>query len=1252
MLSKAPSKSVAPSDTIFPTVVPSRAPSESVAPSVAPSSVVQTDDFEVVLDGSISNVELLVSTIEVHLAGILSSAIADLGLPTTMLSYDLRLSYDERERRRALALALTTLQLSSTVYLSGDSISSTFVSDTLQQALNDVAQIQAALNSESDLAPVTYLSFAMNGVWASASNSCASANLIPPGVHYGSTGGLPIEPTEGSSCISTVSAPGVWYRVVGTGDLLMVDTCDGTSAFNTYLAVFEGSDCGSLQCVGLNNDGGFGCSGEGSNVSWKSVAGAEYWVLLFAPLGAHFYEGSFQLTYGLPAADVVTFQMEVDGQVDNTDVLISAMEGHLEGVMSAVKSNLGVSTGETAVKLTLGQGIRDRRRGLQTTTLPFTCSLFLPGVSVPSYYLEEAMQQALDNTESIQTTLDSEANLGSVSYVGSTVNRSNNIVATDACSDAMLIPPGTYHGSTSGLPFDSTEGTSCYNPVQSPGVWYRVVGNGGSMNVRTCGSSFDTYLIVFDGADCSSRQCLTFNDDFGYGCGNSGSSVTWFSNAGQEYWVLLFSPTGSHFWHGAFDLTFTVSPNLVTSFDMSVSGPLGNTGLLTSALRLHIEGVMSAVRTNLGVTVGQAGVALSMAPQRRIRERGRGLQTTTLSFSCEIFLPSVHLPLYYVEETLQQALNNVAAIQAVLNSVGSLTYSSSSVHRSRSIVATDRCSDAMLIPPGTYSGSTVGLPIDANEGSPCYNPVQAPGVWYRVVGTGGDVNLNTCGSSFLTSLMVFDGEACGALVCRASDENSGCLTLTSSVTWTTVSGAEYWVLLTAARLAGLNQGNFVLTYSHLGPVEGGILETSFSLPTYQPSLDPTGAPSVVPSGRPSSLPSAFPSLHPSESPSKHQSRVPSGRPSTTPSIEPTDQIPSMLPTEMPSVVPSRAPSGRPSVLVRLPSSHPSQVPSDSPSTTPSIEPTDQIPSMLPTEMPSVVPSRAPSGRPSDLVPLPSSHPSQVPSDTPSTTPSTEPTVPIPSLVPTEIPSQIPSHKLSGRPSDLVPLPSSHPSQVPSNHPSSGPSSLPSMQPSGSPSMMPSSTPSSFPSDHPSVSPSGYPTNDSPSVEPSSSPSSSPSDQPLTNSPSVIPSYEPSNEPSTSPSILPSAEPSYLPSFRPSTLPSASPSTEPSISPSVSPSTGPSAEPSTEPSAGPSDEPSVGPSTEPSNEPSAEPSVIPSAEPSAVPSAGPSAGPSTGPSLTPSAGPSTSPSTKPSLKPSTTPSTGPSIAPSDSPFRPP
>jgi hypothetical protein len=64
----------------------------------------------------------------------------------------------------------------------------------------------------------------------------------------------------------------------------------------------------------------------------------------------------------------------------------------------------------------------------------------------------------------------------------------------------------------------ATEGTS-------PGVWYKIVGDGLNIEASTCGgASFDTQISVFTGG-CGNLICVTGNNDF---CGPQ-SSVLWLS---------------------------------------------------------------------------------------------------------------------------------------------------------------------------------------------------------------------------------------------------------------------------------------------------------------------------------------------------------------------------------------------------------------------------------------------------------------------------------------------------------------------------------------------------------------------------------------------------------------------------------------------------------------------------------------------------------------------------------------------------
>jgi hypothetical protein len=67
----------------------------------------------------------------------------------------------------------------------------------------------------------------------------------------------------------------------------------------------------------------------------------------------------------------------------------------------------------------------------------------------------------------------------------------------------------------------------------SPGVWFKVVGDGMNIEASTCGgASFDTHISFYTGR-CGSLECVVGNDDF---CGSQ-SSVLWLSEV--SLWAAL-----------------------------------------------------------------------------------------------------------------------------------------------------------------------------------------------------------------------------------------------------------------------------------------------------------------------------------------------------------------------------------------------------------------------------------------------------------------------------------------------------------------------------------------------------------------------------------------------------------------------------------------------------------------------------------------------------------------------------------------
>ncbi len=128
----------------------------------------------------------------------------------------------------------------------------------------------------------------------------------------------------------------------------------------------------------------------------------------------------------------------------------------------------------------------------------------------------------------------------------------------DDCADAITVAvPSVTFGSNelsnpeTGLP------ATCGTSITGGGVWYKVVGNGNSITVDTCGAGtdYDSKISVFC-PNCSAPACVGGNDDF---CGNTGfqSSVTWCSAVGETYLILVHGFGGAT---GPFELTVTNGP--------------------------------------------------------------------------------------------------------------------------------------------------------------------------------------------------------------------------------------------------------------------------------------------------------------------------------------------------------------------------------------------------------------------------------------------------------------------------------------------------------------------------------------------------------------------------------------------------------------------------------------------------------------------------------------------------------------------
>jgi hypothetical protein len=127
----------------------------------------------------------------------------------------------------------------------------------------------------------------------------------------------------------------------------------------------------------------------------------------------------------------------------------------------------------------------------------------------------------------------------------------------------------------------------------------------------------------------------------------------------------------------------------------------------------------------------------------------------------------------------------------------------------------DDCADAIAVScQSVTTGTTLGTTPDAVP--TCDTPLNtAGGVWYTVVGTGGNISIALCGSGYDTKLGVFTTPDCVAFTCVEGNNNdtdpnglNQCTNpLHSSLSFASTLGTTYYILVTGN---GTSTGNFTM----------------------------------------------------------------------------------------------------------------------------------------------------------------------------------------------------------------------------------------------------------------------------------------------------------------------------------------------------------------------------------------------------------------------------------------------------------
>ncbi len=117
-----------------------------------------------------------------------------------------------------------------------------------------------------------------------AGEACIDAVMLPvPALALNDTTLATIDQVTAEGCGAADSdGPDLWYKVTGTGYTMTASLCASPLVWDSQIAVYEGSDCGSLVCVGWGDDtccpGSWGCHGD---LTWGSTAGTTYYIRVF-----------------------------------------------------------------------------------------------------------------------------------------------------------------------------------------------------------------------------------------------------------------------------------------------------------------------------------------------------------------------------------------------------------------------------------------------------------------------------------------------------------------------------------------------------------------------------------------------------------------------------------------------------------------------------------------------------------------------------------------------------------------------------------------------------------------------------------------------------------------------------------------------------------------------------------------------------------------------------------------------------------
>ncbi len=664
--------------------------------------------------------------------------------------------------------------------------------------------------------------------------------ILPDGqVKRGSTETAMYENFTDTCDYGTLSA-GLWYLVVGTGSMMRAHACLDMTCYDAMMSVYSGT-CESLNCVGTNAEGTM----QGSNtITWATEPLVNYYIRLYASSDWETVDfglsvSSFQPVVNdlcdgaiaLSIANVVEGSMEGGSGYNESFSCFDAFDWpslwfYIDGTGAALKVS-------TCSPNNIFTGAMQVYRGTDCSDL--VCEDFQDYWSFPTdyeceypaaairFFAEQDMRYFL-----VLVGLDPNAGANNTFTLSLTEFETT---ANDICENALPvldISNAPILGSTSDALKDNMTCGYYYNYL-TPGVWYSVIGTGGSLVASTCASELDfgASIFIFSG-ECGDLECIAYGISGFNTCEQSfsqGSRAIFWTDVNVPYFILVSGGSSPDVGDFSLVIAATVAPpndRCADAIDLPINGRIIGTNINATGFS-GLNYSCSWAPDSPGVWYSLIGTGQVIAISSCTDELNFDAAISVSSGSCDMH-KCILTSMWNDMDCLH---TRYSAARVVLRTEVGVEYFFA-VHSPFDPIGgefglkvstleappNDICSGAVSIQAdsGTFPGS-----ITNASGLLGLSYSDMPSVWYSLMGTGDVYAISTCSSelNFDSGVIVFTGP-CDSLKEIAYNAYSSCSETfysTARVVFRTQIGVAYFIAV-----EGLNyptQGNFVLALETL-----------------------------------------------------------------------------------------------------------------------------------------------------------------------------------------------------------------------------------------------------------------------------------------------------------------------------------------------------------------------------------------------------------------------------------------------------